>query len=130
MAAGEEVVAVTFIEPDFVVPPKVRERFNDRAVLFVDDHGIECPGGDVRCSLAGSDCSAPSPFLAAQHNRRGDNKGVHDLLSVGRSPLRHLTIRMPGDTGDTDIEHAGAGAIPALFSAIIGLRCPIRAIKW
>ena len=34
-------MAVTFIGPDFVVPPKVRERFNDRAVLFVDDHGIE-----------------------------------------------------------------------------------------
>src|SRR5262249_32981466 len=40
LAAGEEVMAVTFVEPDFVVTAKVRELSNDRTALLVDDNGV------------------------------------------------------------------------------------------
>ena len=46
LTAREEVVAVTFVEPDFVVTPKVREPSNDRAATFVDDNGVRVPLGD------------------------------------------------------------------------------------
>ena len=71
LAFGEEVVAVAGIEPDFVVTPKVPERSYDRPGMLVDDNGVRVSiGRGLRYSLAGSDCSAPLPFLAAPHNRR------------------------------------------------------------
>ena len=71
LAFGEEVVTVAGIEPDFVVTPKVPERSHDRPGMLVDDNGVRVSiGRRLRYSLAGSDCSAPLPFLAAPHNRR------------------------------------------------------------
>src|SRR5712691_10980339 len=114
LAASKEVMAVTRVEPHFVVTPKVREPSNDRPALLVDDNGVRVPGRNRRRRLV-----ATKQDLTARPHRHslrcrtigdGDNKGIHDLPSLWVDDCHAaFTIRMPSDARDRDVEFPGAG---------------------
>src|SRR5262245_38723799 len=76
-AAGAEVVAISWVEPDFVITPLVRKLPNDRASVFVNNNGIEVLIGRPIATAQQDLLSRPN-----SHSRRrrtivdGDYKGL------------------------------------------------------